>query len=732
MRLITNIFHLLVLSLGILQCSTSKAFGEEEISSHVATSLVSEVSHIQSNQPFWVAIHLKMESGWHTYWENPGEAGLATSVEWDLPEGFQASPLHWPIPKKFELNDFVNYGYENEVLLMAMITPPPHLEVGKDISITARINWLECKEACIPGEAQQTLTLPISSQATEWNADWHARFQETRLQHPLSTQAWQVTAHYENNELGLLITPKENDVPELTGAITFFSKNPDIAFNKEQNLVRLKQGYFLKLAPSDDFKPEEKNTLSGILYHSNGWLEGHSAKTLTINAEVTQGLPKDTLLPMLASSSLPSVGIIKAIIFAFMGGIILNLMPCVFPILSIKILGFIQKSGQDSKKLKAHGMFFSAGVILSFWVLSFLLIALRASGEHLGWGFQLQSSYFVVFLCGLLVLIGLNLAGVFEFGGRLSYLSGKIKNSEGLLGSFSSGVLATVLATPCTAPFMGSALGFALSQTSLGAFYIFTALATGMALPYVFLSFFPTFLHFLPKPGSWMETFKQAMAFPIFGTVLWLLWVFSHNATGDELIAVLFGLLFISCSAWVYGRFVTQGESRWKRINGMILSFILIAGGGFISYQAALSKDGNDTASTPHQTQESKTAPTQLSYNGIEVQPFSEELLESLRREGKAVYVDFTAKWCLTCQMNKKLVFSNKKVQKYFKNHDIVILKADWTNHNANITASLNSFGRSGIPFNVYYPPSSTEPVTLPEVLTPKIVLDTLKKTERS
>jgi len=726
MRLIITAIRFLFISLHLLAPIGTYALGEE-ITPHVATQLVSEVVHVQNGQPFWVGIHLKMDPEWHTYWENPGEAGLATSVEWDLPEGFQISSLHWPVPQKFELNGFVNYGYENEVLLMAMVTPPSNLEVDQNVSIKANVNWLECKESCIPSEAQHILTLPVVNHTPEWTPEWHTYFQKSRLDHPITTQAWQVTAHYHNNDLGLLIIGKEDNLPPLKDNISFFSKNPDIHLNKDQSLIRLKQGYFLKLIPSDEFKPGEKSTLSGILYNPNGWLKDHPAKALTIHSDIIQGLPQTPPLTPIAQT-VASVGILKAIFFAFIGGIILNLMPCVFPVLSIKILSFIQKSGQNTKTLKLHGVLFSMGVLVSFWTLSFLLIALRASGEQLGWGFQLQSSYFVIFLCGLLVLIGLNLAGVFEFGARLSNLSGKLKNADGLFGSFSSGVLATVLATPCTAPFMGSALGFALSQDPLNAFYIFSALAAGMALPYVFLSFFPKFLQFLPKPGPWMETFKQAMAFPIFGTVLWLLWVFSHRATGDELIAVLFGLLIISCAAWIYGRFVTQGQSTLKRINGTILTLLLLGGGGFVSYEAAL---GQDSTSITHNENLSGEQ-TYLGYHGLEVQPFSEGLVENLRREGKGVFVDFTARWCLTCQVNKKIVFGNKKVRQYFKNHDIVILKADWTNHNDYITESLNAFGRSGVPFSVYYPPSiSAKPIPLPEVLTPKIVLDTLKKVEK-
>lgn len=725
MRLITTIRFLCIL-LHPLSFIGSYAISEE-ITHHVTTQLVSEVAHIQNDQPFWIGIRLKMDPEWHTYWENPGEAGLATSVQWNLPEGFQVSSLHWPVPQKFELNGFVNYGYENEVLLMAMVTPPSNLEIGQEVSIKANINWLACKESCIPGEAQHTLTIPIVNHTPEWNPDWHALFQKTRLDHPLTTQAWQVTAHYHDNSLGLLIVGKESNLPPLKENVFFLSKKSDVHLNKDQPLIHLKQGYFLKLPSSDEFKPEEKNSLSGILHNPNGWLKDNPAKMLAIHSDVIQGLPQtSSLIP--AAQTFVSVGILKAILFAFIGGVILNLMPCVFPVLSIKILSFVQKSGQNTNTLKLHGILFSIGVLVSFWVLSFLLIALRASGEQLGWGFQLQSSYFVIFLCYLLLLIGLNLAGVFEIGASLSNLSGKLKNADGLFGSFSSGILATVLATPCTAPFMGSALGFALSQNPLNAFYIFSALATGMALPYFFLSFFPKFLQFLPKPGQWMETFKQAMAFPIFGTVLWLLWVFSHNATNDELMAALFGLLIISCAAWIYGRFATQTNSTLKRLNGILLTLLLLGGGAFIGYEAAL---GQDSTSITH-SKDSASEQTYLSYNGLQVQPFSEKLLENLRREGKGVFVDFTAKWCLTCQVNKKVVFSNKKVQQYFKNHDIIILKADWTNHNASITESLNAFGRSGVPFNVYYPPStSADPIPLPEILTPKIVLDTLKKVEQ-
>jgi len=382
-------------------------------------------------------------------------------------------------------------------------------------------------------------------------------------------------------------------------------------------------------------------------------------------------------------------------------------MPCVFPILSLKILGFVEKADQEPRKIKLHGLIFTLGILLSFWALSGLLLALRAGGKEFGWGFQLQSPAFLVFLACLLMLLALSFSGIFEIGTSAIGIGAKLTQKSGYTGSFWSGVLATLLATPCTAPFMGTALGFALTQPAYFSLSVFTMLALGMATPYLILSSFPALIHRLPKPGPWMESFKQAMAFPLLATVLWLLWVFDQQTSSNALFILLFGLLLIACAAWIYGKFSS-------RVSLILASLFFISGAAFC-YEAATS---------PYIEQGSTMLDEELSW-----ETFSPQFLEQLRSQGKHIYIDFTASWCLTCQVNKLNVFKNDAVIKALKEKKVVLLKADWTRRDPVITKALETYGRSGVPTNVIYPPrKNAQPIVLPELLTPSIVLEALNK----
>lgn len=408
-----------------------------------------------------------------------------------------------------------------------------------------------------------------------------------------------------------------------------------------------------------------------------------------------------------------------AIALALIGGLILNLMPCVFPVLSLKILGFVNHAGDDPKKIKIHGLVFCAGVLLSFWALSGMLMGLRAAGELIGWGFQLQSPTFLVILTSLLVLLSLNFAGIFEIGTSLISTGSRMGRQFGYAGSFSSGILATILATPCTAPFMGTALGYALTQPPFYAFGIFTALAVGMMLPYLILSFSPSLLKFLPKPGAWMEKFKQAMAFPLLATVIWLLWVFGSQTNLDALCTLLLGLLLVSISAWIYGQFNTLTAKRFVKIGASLSSLIALTSGVYLGINAI-----SDSEENPH----SSEICTDNSYHSVPWMDYSEENLQSLLLQNKPVLIDFTASWCLTCQVTKKQIFGSKDVINTFKDKDIVILRADWTKRDPEITKALNRFGRSGVPTKVLFSSDPNKsPVVMPEVTNAKSFIQTLE-----
>ncbi len=432
-----------------------------------------------------------------------------------------------------------------------------------------------------------------------------------------------------------------------------------------------------------------------------------------INFEKIDNSKKESVTTPIKSDEEP-IGIWIALLSAFLGGIILNLMPCVLPVLSLKILGIVQQSGEDSKKRINHGIAFTLGVVSSFLILAGILLLLRAGGEQLGWGFQLQSPAFIILLTILLFLFGLSMFGVFEIGTSLTAVGQSSSNDTGFVGSFSSGILATVVATPCTAPFMGSALGFALSQPTVLALLIFAMLGLGMALPYLLLTTVPALVKYVPRPGAWMESFKQFMGFLLMATVLWLLWVFSLQVGAEGLLILLAAFIIVSIGGWIFGRWGNIAKPKPTRVKAMILTALFIIGGVVFAFKFI------DTNVTVNQS---------LEKGNIKWQKFTPDLLSNSLKEGKPVFIDFTAAWCLSCQVNEKVAFGSEDVQKAFKKLGVVMLKADWTNSDAMITKELAKFGRNSVPLYVLYSgKENEEPQILPEIITPGIVIDALKK----
>ncbi|MCG3204809.1 MAG: Thiol:disulfide interchange protein DsbD [Elusimicrobia bacterium] len=626
--------------------------------SHVKASLVSEVESIQPGTPFWVAIRLEMQPKWHTYWKNPGESGAPTEVSWQLPEGFKAGPLIWPTPIKIELPPVVSYGYEDEVLLLTQIFPPAVFRDTRPLTLKAQVDWLECEVVCIPGQAEVSLTLPLLITSPKPHIEWQERFSRTRFQWPLESSEWSVLASSTRDGFRLTVNSPKNP-PDKPADLLFFAEDPNvIAYAAPQKFTPTPQGGTLDL-----FKSEASTSpvtyLRGVLVTSLGWRGPASEKALSINAPVSksEGVSPTSLWPGSLQETRPGRRIAWALLLAFIGGFILNLMPCVLPVISLKILNFIQQTSGHSKKIAQHGWVFAAGVIVSFWALAGLLIALRASGQQIGWGFQMQNPFFVGFLFVLFLLLALNLFGLFEIGTKLIQLAGVTKGKSGFAGSFLNGVLATIVATPCTAPFMGVALGFALAQPPLVSFLVFTSLGLGMSFPYILLSSRPAFLKWVPKPGPWMIKFKSLMGVFLLATAFWLGWI-------------------------LYLQLVPKQENT-----------------------------------------------LQTNQRGGIWEPFSEERVKELRNQGRIVFVDFTAAWCLTCQVNERVVLNSEVVSQAFKGKNIAMLKADWTSHDEKITLALQKFGRSGVPFYVLYPSAAdSPPITLPEILTNTIVLDAISK----
>ena len=707
---------LLVFLLGLILPASGQAQANDP-SPHSDASLLPEVTSVQAGTPFTVAVYFQMEPGWHNYWRNAGDSGLPTEVNWQLPSGFQAGPIQWPYPERIELFPLVDYGYSGEVALLVEITPPESLEAGSIVRLSANVTWLICNEICLPAQAEVNAEIPVSSTSPTPDPRWTQLFAQTRASLPRSTDDWEVAAAVTAEGYRLELTPANSGVPVPDSVYFFAAQKNVLAHAKPQALNREGNALTLDLQGSP-YAMQPTAVLTGVLMAegAQGWTVEGDLRALEIEVPVAGAPPpppEESSAPEPTAEATPVEGgnevtLTVALLFAFFGGILLNLMPCVFPVLSLKILGAAGQGEQDRSFIRNQGLVFGAGVVASFLFLAALLVALRAGGAQLGWGFQLQSPLFVGAMAALFFAIGLNLMGVFEVGASLTRLGGRREGSGGYGESFASGILATIIATPCTAPFMGAALGFALTRSVVESLLIFGFLGLGMALPYVVLSVAPGLLEKLPRPGPWMETLKQVLAFPMFATVIWLVWVFGQQTGVGGAAYLLSSLLLVSVAAWLVGRWYRTDRrsglvARVLAIGALILALMLLVRGGRQIPPALASTEG--------------------------WQVYTPEAVAATLAEGQPVFVDFTAAWCLTCQVNERLVLSDESIMDAFQKRRIALFKADWTRQDPVITEALGALGRSGVPtYALYRGNPGATPVLLPEVLTKEIVMQALER----
>jgi len=658
--------------------------------SPVKASLVAADASVQPGQPLTVALRLVHDAHWHTYWLNPG-TGLPTSIKWNLPAGWTAGEIQWPAPiiLKDKAGNTVGNGYEGELFLPVTLTPPANLAAGSSVDLTAAADWLMCEEICVPGSAKVALTLPVSADAPKPDTTYGEKIRATVAGLPRADASWKITATRDAKNLTLTITPA-SATTAAPANLHFFSDDGLVAYDLPQTAKPNGQGGFTLVAPISPDGPKDAKKILGVLTTSTSWLP-----TATLS-----GLRVDTPFTAAAPPATPIAQLLGTLVLAFFGGLVLNLMPCVFPVLGIKILGFVNQSGQDKQKVVLHGLVFALGVLLSFWSLAAILAILRAGGQELGWGFQLQEPGFVFILAAVMLVFAMNMSGVFEFGLSATGVGADLQMKSGFAGSFFTGVLATAVATPCSAPFLAPALGAALAVPTGESFVIFTAIAVGLSAPYLLLSIFPQAVKVLPRPGAWMETFKQFMAFPLYGTVGALIWVLTGQLGDDSLMAI-FGLVAIALGIWVYGRWTAPGASAGRVRFGHAGLIALLLTGAWLGWPAK---------------------------SKIVWEPWSPEAVAKLRAENRTIYVDFTARWCATCQTNKKLVFGSADVLKIFADKKIATLRADWTNKDPRITAELAAYQRSAVPFNLVWLPGKEAPVILPELLTAGVVLDAVAR----
>ncbi len=706
-----------VLSLCLLCLSLSAPAQSSLRNEQVQVELLAHAPQgVQAGHTFWLGLKIEHAPHWHTYWQNPGDSGLPTRVQWQLPQGLQAGEIVWPLPRKIPIGTLANYGYEGTVLLTVPVTVTPRFEppVTGPLRIGLQAEWLVCRQECIPQSGRFTLELPTRSATALhgglFDAAHSASPQSLKGPHSarliddgqaLALRIEELPAAWRGQTLTLLpVTAEVIDNAARQGqgwtqqwdGSTWTARVP---VSTERSASPTQMQWVLALGPETSPRTPAWQVDTPV---QGAW------PALATPAAIPPGLARALEANAQAAAAGPEglAGLGLALLGAFIGGLILNLMPCVFPVLAIKLLGLTRTAG-GSAAHRAAGLAYTAGAVLSFVLLGGLLLALRAAGEQLGWGFQLQSPGVVTALAVLFTMLGLNLAGLFEFGQMLPSSLAGLQSRHPTVDAALSGVLAVAIASPCTAPFMGASLGLAVGLPAWQALPVFAAMGLGMALPYVLVSFWPALAHRLPRPGPWMQTFRQAMAFPMFATVVWLVWVLGQQ-TGMDTVAVLLALLLLLG----FGLWSAKQQGR-TRLGLLVLTALL--GAGLASQWPA--------SDAP--------APAGVSGNASNErwQLWSEAAVQRELAAGRAVFVDFTAAWCVTCQYNKKTVLADAQVLAAFDARQVRTLRADWTRRDEAITRALGALGRSGVPVYALYQPGQA-PQVLSELPSVREVVEAL------
>ena len=662
-----------------------------------------------------VALRQTIAKDWHTYWRNPGDAGQATTLDWRLPSGWQAGQIIWPTPKRLPLGTLMNYGYEGEALLPVSITVPADAKPGQRLTLKAESGFLVCKDICIPEQASLTAEVMVAAGAPKIDAKAAKAISDT------------LTAAPKLSGLKAVMTRDQGTVKlSITGAPLAGGNFPDAYFfafdstlldhARPQTIERGPEGLTLTLPAGYGFKKgPAPAVLAGVIDLGGAAYEIEATAGEPLAGAAGLGVPTTTDK---APEAQEAMSLPLAVLFAFLGGLILNLMPCVFPILSMKAAALTAHGGEHSDT-KGQGLAFLAGVVATFLGLAGALIAAKAAGAAVGWGFQLQSPPVVAVLCLVMLLTALNLSGLFEVGASLQGAAGSssLAARSGLAGAFFTGVLAVVVAAPCTAPFMAGAIGFALTQGTAAALLIFLFLGLGLAAPFTALAFSPSLTRRLPRPGPWMERLKQALAFPLYGTAAWLAWVFALQAGTNALAFLFAAAVAVAFAGWLYGLAQRSSLAGGKPRLSLVLALLSVAAAGAMIFAAA--KLPSPTASAaPSVSQEAAELPSE---------PFSPDRLAALRAEGRPVLINFTAAWCITCQVNDRAALSRPAVADLIKSTNAVYMVGDWTNRDSVIAKALAEQGRAGVPLYLVYGVGGRAPVVLPQLLTEGAVIEALE-----
>jgi thiol:disulfide interchange protein DsbD len=720
------------LVLGFAPGFVAGAHAEVAKTEHLAVELAPQTKAAAPGSTIYVALHEKIAQGWHTYWRNPGDAGQAVQLTWTLPPGWKADPIVWPTPHRFMTGPLMNYVFTDEVYLPIPVEVPADAKAGTTASLKAKADFLVCSDICIPESTTVSLDLPVSGGAPQLDPKFGDAIAKALAAAP---KAEDLAATYavDGTSLKLAVTGAVVKGVDVAHAYFYPYDNSVLDHAHSQQVEKGPDGLTMTLAAGSTFKPG--GPVQGVLALTSGAYEinasqgalpagasgaGAPMTTPPIDKNAPEPAAASTASAGAGSAAGSSMGIVTAVVFAFVGGLILNLMPCVFPVLSIKAAALVRHVG-DPARARVEGVAFLVGVVVTFLVLAGLLIAARAGGQAVGWGFQLQSSVVVAALSLLMLLVALNLSGVFEVGTSIQGAGAGLARHGGLAGAFFTGMLAVVVAAPCTAPFMAGAIGWAVTQPPAMALLVFAALGRGLAAPFTLIAFIPGLFTRLPKPGAWMEVLRKVLAFPMYGTAAWLAWVFTLQA-GTSALPFLFAAgLAAAFAAWLWG----VGQR-----SGKLMAPFSVAVAAVAVVAVALTVLGARMGATT--SAEAAPATGALAKGpGVPTEAWSPEKVAMLRSEGKPVFVDFTAAWCVTCQVNERTALAGKRVADAFARTGAVYLKADWTNRNDAIAKALAERGRSGVPLYLVYGKTG-EPAVLPQLLTEGVVVAALDKAKAS
>ncbi len=681
-----------LLPLLVLLAIPAPAAAQIDHAPKVVARLIADRLAVAPGGTLTVALEEDIRPGWHTYWSNPGDAGAPTEIEWTLPPGWKAGAIQWPYPQRVPVGPLMDYGYEGKIWLLVDLEVPADAKSGEQANLSAAVQWLVCREVCIPEDAVLSLTLFVDAKAAPPDPISAAQFAAARAKIP-AVSPWPIR-YALAKELRLYVqAPALAGVAKPVQAQFFPARSGLVKDVAPQTLDFADDGVVLRMTPGQKLG----NMLDGVLVLTSA---DNSVQALQVMAHPGE-------VPSARFEGAVTLTLVWALLFALVGGLILNVMPCVLPVLAMKALALAGHAGADRRHARLESFSYCAGAVASFVAFGLLLVMLRAGGAAIGWGFQLQEPIVVAVLALLMFAVGLNLSGVFEIG-PVSAGEGLARRG-GLVGAFFTGVLAVAVAAPCTAPFMATAIGYGLTQSTPIVLAVFLALGLGFALPFLLLGLWPAMHRILPKPGAWMLRLKQILALPMYGAAAWLVWVLSQQVDRTGMVVALAALAAFGVSLWLWG--ATRAGQDWVRKAGAVVAIAGVAGSLF-----ALTLIGHAPAPATDQSE----------FAGMKSEPYSAARLEELRRARRAVFVDATAAWCITCLVNEEAALSRPAVRAAFADRHVAFLVADWTNRNPQITALLEAHGRSGVPLYLYYAPGAAEAVVLPQILTEGGVLQTI------